>query len=72
MRWVVSVVSPAVLRPQRIADELAVERYRATCVSRMSVWRLPRGRSLGSRARRLAALEGLALPENYDAAGGKR
>jgi transposase InsO family protein len=49
--------------PQRIADELAGERYGALRVSRMSVWRLLRRRGLGRRSRRLAALEGFALGE---------
>ncbi len=49
--------------PQRIADELGGERYGGLRVARMSVWRLLRRLGLGTRARRLAALEGFALGE---------
>ncbi len=58
--------------PQRIADELAGERYGALAVSRMSVWRLLRRRGLGSRSRRLAALEGFALGEQGLLCEGRR
>ena len=58
--------------PQRIADELLAERYGALQVSRMSVWRLLRRRGLGSRSRRLAALEGVALAESGLLCEGRR
>jgi len=48
--------------PARIADELAAGCWQVN-VSRTSVWRILKRQGLATRARRLAALEGLALGE---------